>query len=143
MKRIIFILTIIIATLTSCVDNVYINGDLDGMWQLQKVEEKDDTTVIYPQDIYYSFQRNLTFISRMNETNNPLRYLGNLYYNEEEKTVTINGLRNFPFESQVATLETLKKFMIFNTETVFDIQVLNNDQLIMDYENYRYTLRRW
>lgn len=128
--------------LASC-DNVYINGDLDGMWQLKMVENNNDASTTYPKNIYYSFQRNLTFISRQDETNNPLRYLGNLYYDEQEKSVTINGLRNFPYEKYVATLNDLKQFMIFDTNTTFNIIELDNEQLIMEWNNYRYYLIRW
>ena len=128
--------------LASC-DNVYINGDLDGMWQLKMVENNNDASTTYPKNIYYSFQRNLTFISRQDETNNPLRYLGNLYYDEQEKSVTINGLRNFPYEKYVATLNDLKQFMIFDTSTTFNIIELDNEQLIMEWNNYRYYLIRW
>lgn len=144
MKNIIYILLSLTLIFSACCDNVYINGDLDGMWQLQKVENKnnpEETTI--PQNIYYSFQRNLTFISKQDETSTPYRFLGNLYYNQEEKTVTINGLRNFPNESYVATLNDLKRFMIFNTNTVFNVLTLDNKQLIMEYDNYIYYLKRW
>ncbi len=143
MKKIIFLLTIIIAILTSCCDNVYVNGDLDGMWQLQSVEDRENQTTCYPKDIYYSFQRNLTFISRMNETDTPVRYIGNLYYNEEEKEIHINGLRKFPHEETVATKEMLQQFYIFETDVRFTIHSLNKKQLTMDYSKYRYTLRKW
>ena len=144
MKNIIYILLSLTLIISACCDNVYINGDLDGMWQLQKVENKNNPEDIkIPQDIYYSFQRNLTFISKQNETSTPYRFLGNLYYNQEEKTVTINGLRNFPYEIQVATLNDLKQFMIFNTNTVFNVLTLDSEQLIMEYDNYIYYLKRW
>jgi hypothetical protein len=128
--------------LSAC-DKVYINGDLDGMWQLQKVENSEDNTAEYKQNIYYSFQRNLTFISKQNETDVPLRYLGNLYYSEQDKSVTINGLRNFPNEKYIATLDDLKQFMIFDINTTFKILELDNEQLIMEHKNYRYYLKRW
>ena len=143
MKKIIYLFLFLTFILSAC-DNVYINGDLDGMWQLQKVENKnnpEDFTIL--QEIYYSFQRNLTFISKQNETNNPLRYLGNLYYNEQEKTVTIDGLRNFPNEKYVATLNDLKQFMIFDTKVVFNVLTLDNKQLIMECKDYKYYLIRW
>lgn len=142
MKKTIY-LFIIVTALVSCCDNVYTNGDLDGMWQLQTVEDMDKKSVQYPKDIYYSFQRNLTFISRMNETDIPLRYLGNMYYNNDKSTVNINGLRNFPNETLIATKEILEQFMIFDTDVTFTIKTLDNKQLIMDYNRYRYTLKRW
>ena len=142
MKKCIYILVIFVA-LTSCFDNVYINGDLDGMWQLQKVENVSNATIEYPRDIYYSFQRNLTFISRMNETEKEVRYLGNLYYDSEEGTVTIGGFRKFNDEKLVATMEILRQFMLFDLETVFVVEKLDKKQLIMNCGVYTYYLRRW
>lgn len=142
MKKVIYILLVLVSMLAAC-DKVYINGDLDGMWQLKKVENTNESAVEYPKDIYYSFQRNLTFISKQNETDIPLRYLGNLYYSEQDKSVTINGLRNFPDEAYVATLDDLKQFMLFDTNIIFKISTLDKEQLIMEYGNYRYYLRRW
>ena len=141
MKKIIYLFLCLTFMLSAC-DNVYINDDLDGMWQLQKVE-KTNTPTEYPKDIYYSFQRNLTFISKQNETSNPLRYLGNLYYNKEEKTVTLNGFRNFPNENYVATLNDLKQFMIFDTKSVFNVLTLDNKLLIMECGSYNYYFIRW
>lgn len=143
MKKYIHIFIILLTTMLSACDKVYINGDLDGMWQLQKVENSEDNTAEYKQNIYYSFQRNLTFISKQNETDAPLRYLGNLYYSEQDKSVTINGLRNFPNEKYIATLDDLKQFMIFDINTTFKILELDNEQLIMEHKNYRYYLKRW
>lgn len=143
MKKHIHIFIILLTTMLSACDKVYINGDLDGMWQLQKVENSEDNTAEYKQNIYYSFQRNLTFISKQNETDVPLRYLGNLYYSEQDKSVTINGLRNFPYEKYIATLDDLKQFMIFDINTTFKILELDNEQLIMEHKNYRYYLKRW
>ena len=143
MKKYIHIFIILLTTMLSACDKVYINGDLDGMWQLQKVENSEDNTAEYKQEIYYSFQRNLTFISKQNETDVPLRYLGNLYYSEQDKSVTINGLRNFPNEKYIATLDDLKQFMIFDINTTFKILELDNEQLIMEHKNYRYYLKRW
>lgn len=143
MKKHIHIFIILLTTMLSACDKVYINGDLDGMWQLQKVENSEDNTAEYKQNIYYSFQRNLTFISKQNETDAPLRYLGNLYYSEQDKSVTINGLRNFPNEKYIATLDDLKQFMIFDINTTFKILELDNEQLIMEHKNYRYYLKRW
>ncbi len=143
MKRIITSLTIAVVLLSSCVDNVYINGDLDGMWQLQKVEDTSSGSTIYPLDIYYSFQRNLTFISRMNENEEPLRYLGNFYYDSEKGTINIDGLRLFPQEKPAATKEDLKQFMLYDLSTTFIIDHLSSKQLIMSDGTLQYTLKKW
>lgn len=143
MKKTIQLLAIILATLITSCDNVYINGDLDGMWKLQKVEEEGIDDAIYPEDIYYSYQRNLTFISIMNENDDPIRYLGNMYYNKEENTVTINGFTLFPHENHIADIDDLKKFMLYDLETVFTIEELDNRILIMRNDKRRYTFMKW
>ena len=66
-----------------------------------------------------------------------------MYYNNDKSTVNINGLRNFPNETLIATKEILEQFMIFDTDVTFTIKTLDNKQLIMDYNRYRYTLKRW
>ena len=142
MKRFLHILLIFALMFSAC-DNIYINGYLHGMWNLQKVEDCEKGNLEYPQDIYYSFQHYLTFISKHNETEFPLRYLGNLYYDKVENTININGLRNFPNEKYVATLNDLEQFMIFDTNTTFNILTLDNEQLILEYNSYRYYLIRW
>ena len=85
----------------------------------------------------------MTFISRMNETDVAVRYLGNLYYNSKEGSVTINGLRKFTDEKQIATTEILRQFMLFDLESVFIIRKMDKKQLIMSSGSYTYYLQRW
>ena len=137
MKKILYIL-LVTSTLIAC-DKVYINGDLDGMWKLQQVESS--STTHYPTDIYYSFQRHLTQISKHYEEKLPLRYLGNLYYHGD--TVTMSGFRKYLEEENVASPDILEGFHLYNDSTVFIIEKLNDETLIMRNEERRYTLRKW
>ena len=136
-KSIITILLCIVA-LTAC-DKAFINGDLDGMWKLQQVESSSSTH--YPTDIYYSFQRHMAQISKHYEEKLHLRYLGNLYYRGD--TVTMSGFRKFLEEEIVASPEILEVFYLQNDSTVFNIEKLNDETLIMYSEDRRYTLRKW
>lgn len=138
MKRIILILSIITATLQSC-DKVYINGDLDGMWQLQKVEFSDSAA--YPQDIYYSFQRHLVQVSENYEEGLPLRYIGDLDYTGD--TLRISGFRKFLEEEIVAGMNELERFFLYDTVTVFKVEVLDDSQLTLRSNRALYTLKKW
>lgn len=138
MKRIILILSVITATLQSC-DKVYINGDLDGMWQLQKVEFSDSAA--YPQDIYYSFQRHLVQVSENYEEGLPLRYIGDLDYTGD--TLRISGFRKFLEEEIVAGMNELERFLLYDTVTVFKVEVLDDSQLTLRSNRALYTLKKW
>ena len=137
MRKITAILLCLVA-LAAC-DKAFINGELDGMWILQQVE--DGERVMQPENISYSFQRHMTFISEHYEEKMPTRYLGNLYYQGD--TVTMSGFRKFLEEHIVATPEKLQEYYLYNDSTVFVIERLDEDMLIMKSENRRYTLRRW
>lgn len=133
-----FILITMLVALISC-DKVYINGDLDGMWQLQRVEIGD--TVEYPQGIYYSFQRHLVQVGKYYEEGMPLRYTGNLDY--KGNTLTISNLRKFLEEEKPATEHELAIFHLYDTETVFNIEKLNDEMLILCNDKKRYVLKKW
>ncbi len=138
MKKSILALAVTLTALVSC-DKVYINGDLDGMWQLQKVEKGD--TVEHPQGIYYSFQRHMAQIGKYYDEGIPLRYLGNLYYSGD--TLTMSGFRKFLEEEKECTAEELKMFYVFSDSATFIIEKLGDEVLIMKNGERRYSLRKW
>ena len=137
MKR--FFLIFFLAMMFVACDKVYINGELDGMWQLQRVE--CDRGVYAPEDIYYSFQRHLTFISKHYDEKLPLRFLGNLYYSGD--TVVMSGFRKFLEEGIVATPEILSDFYLYDDSTVFVVDRLDDEVLVMRSCDGCYTLRKW
>ena len=137
MKRLLLIL-LLVPMFVAC-DKVYINGELDGMWQLQRVEYAGN--VYTPCDIYYSFQRHLSQISKHYDEMLPLRYLGNLYYTGD--TVVMSGFRKFLEEDIVATPPTLAGFYLYSDSTVFVVERLDDEFLIMNSVDGRYTLRKW
>ena len=137
MKR--FFIILFAAMMFVACDKVYINGDLDGMWQLQRVERGDE--VVAPVDIYYSFQRHLTFVSKHYDEEMPLRYLGNLHYSGD--TVVMSGFRKFLEEDIVATADALAGFYLYSDSTVFVVERLDDEILVMRSGDGCYTLRRW
>ena len=137
MKR--YLLILFFAMMFVACDKVYINGKLDGMWQLQRVERAGE--IHTPENIYYSFQRHLTFVSKHYDEELPLRLLGNLRYSGD--TVVMSGFRKFLEEHIVATPQTLSGFYLYSDSTVFVIETLNDERLIMNSGDARYTLRKW
>ncbi|MBQ5662983.1 MAG: lipocalin-like domain-containing protein [Bacteroidaceae bacterium] len=133
-----FLILLLVPMLVAC-DKVYINGDLDGMWQLQRVERGENTHT--PSDIYYSFQRHLTFVSKHYDEKMPYRFLGNLSYYGD--TIVMSGFRKFLEEEIIATPDILSAFYLYADTTLFVIESLNDDFLIMNSRDGRYTLRRW
>lgn len=140
MKRLFVILSIAL-TFTSCdIDKVYINDDLDGMWQLQQIESTD--TIIMPRGIYYSFQRHMAQVSKHYEEDIPLRFIANLHYNKG-KEITISGMRRFLEEEKLPSPEELKILYLPSDSITFNISLLNKERLIMLHNNHIYSLRKW
>ena len=137
MKRLIYI-TIAALFFAAC-DKVYINGNLDGMWQLQKVELKESTE--YPQGIYYSFQRHMAQVGRYYSEGVPLRFIGNLEYNGNR--LTISGLRKFLEEEKLCTREELDMFYLYTDSVTFTIEKLDKEVLIMNNGEKRYLFEKW
>ena len=135
-------LTILIAilSLTAC-DKVYINGDLDGMWQLQQVEKEGN--IEYPEGIYYSFQRHMAQVGKYYENAEqlPKRYLGEMDYSGN--ILIVYNFREFGKEENVATTEILQEYFLYDTLTQFSIERLDEDFLIMKSDRATYTLEKW
>lgn len=53
-KKYILLIFIVLVSITSC-QKASINGDLDGMWQLMKIEKKDKPAEV-PNQLYYCIQ---------------------------------------------------------------------------------------
>lgn len=139
MKRILVILSIV-TMLSSCeIDKVYINGDLDGMWQLQRIANAD--TLIEPQGVYYSFQRHMAQVSKHYEEKIPLRFIANLDYSGER--ISIYGMRRYLEEEKIPTQEELNMLYLPSDSVTFDILTLDKEALIMSRNDCIYSLRKW
>lgn len=137
MRKGVYIL--ITGTLLAACDKVYINGELDGMWRLENVIYPDSTAS--PEQIFYSFQRHMTQVSKHNDSTLPVRFLGNLYY--DGTTLTMSHFYSFPHEEYAATAEILKEFHLHSDSTVFRVMSLDDESLIMKDGERVYTLRKW
>ena len=132
------IILMLAAILAAC-DKVYINGDLDGMWKLQQVEQGEESH--YPTDIYYSFQRHMAQVSKHYDEKPPLRFIGHMTYRGD--TITMSGFRKYLEEDKIATPDILKGFYLYNDSSVLKIEKLDDEMLIMRSNEARYVLRKW
>ena len=139
MKRLFAILSIAFILVSCDIDKVYINGDLDGMWQLQHIQSAG--TVIEPQGVYYSFQRHMAQVSKHYEEKIPLRYIANLDYSGER--ISIYGMRRFLEEEKRPSQEELKILYLPSDSITFNILTLNKESLIMSHNDLTYSLRKW
>lgn len=139
MKKTLFILSIITMLAACDIDKVYINGDLDGMWQLQQVDSVGKT--VNAQSVYYSFQRHMAQISKHYTEDIPLRFIANLNY--EGNTITIYSMRRFLEEEKLPTEQELKMLFLPSDSVTFNINSLDSKQLIMSCGELMYTLRKW
>ena len=132
------IILMLAAILAAC-DKVYINGDLDGMWKLQQVEQGEESH--RPTDIYYSFQRHMAQVSKHYDEKPPLRFIGHMTYRGD--TITMSGFRKYLEEHRVCSPEELKMFHLHSDSTIFTIEKLDDDILIMKNDVGKYILRKW
>ena len=139
MKKLSLILSIALVLASCDIDKVYINGDLDGMWQLQQIESAD--TLIKPQGVYYSFQRHMAQVSKHYEEEIPLRFIANLDYSGKE--ISIYGMRRFLEEEKLPTKEELKILYLPSDSITFKILTIGKENLIISCKDCTYSLRRW
>lgn len=139
MKIIKYILFISLLLLASC-DKAFENGELDGMWRLEKVEVSGKE--IYPSDVYYSFQRHLVMLGVYSEQAPPLLYMANFDYSAGK--IVMNNFYAHPGIEGECNLSELEKYYIYNATETFMVDVLNADVLLMHTADGRiYNFRKW
>lgn len=139
MKRLFTTLSIAAMLLSCDIDKVYINGDLDGMWQLRQVESAD--TTVSPQGVYYSFQRHMAQVSKHYDEDIPLRFIANLDYKNEK--ITISGMRRYLEEEKKPTAQELNLLYLTSDSVTFDILTLDKEHLVMSTDKSTYYLSKW
>ena len=137
LKKILYICLLLLAM--SC-EKIFINGDLDGMWRLQSIE--NEGSVVYPDSIFYSFQRHLVMMGIFSETELPKNwYMGCFTY--EGDSVTINNFYRYPGTDGICVPEELKKLHIYDTIVGFKVEHLDDKVLILSESDRKYSFRKW
>lgn len=129
MKKLIYIIGIIF--LIAC-DKLPINGKLDGMWQLQRVEYMNGQTESL-EKTYYSIQLHLIKLTKVydgdlygSKSNN---YIGRFIYTKD--SLYIHDFRPYKNEGNQATLEQLLPFGMSEVSERFKIEELNRKKMIL------------
>ena len=137
MKKILYICLLLL--ICSC-ERIFINGELDGMWRLQRVESADE--VVFPDSIFYSFQRHLLMAGIYSETAHPRNfYMGCFYY--DGNSIMMNNFSQYPGTSGVCIPAELDNLYIFDTVAVFNVEHLDDDKLILSSFGREYSLVKW
>lgn len=112
----------------------YINGDLDGQWQVLTIEYLSDGHVdnVKSKQIYYSF--NLHTVHLRQVYGLPGAVVGNMKY--DEKTMTLD----FPLVEEVASLSA---WGMNTTVTTFAVKHLSKEKLVIESDYSVVTCRKF
>lgn len=139
MKGIKYFVVVLLLVLASC-DKAFENGELDGMWRLERVEMND--AELFPENIYFSFQRHLVMLGAYYEQASPLLYMAEFDY--LDGAITMQCFYKHPGIDGECSMEDLAMYYIFNSVEVFYVDVLNDKTLLMHTGDGRsYSFRRW
>lgn len=138
MSKKLLIYLVIPFILISC-EKIYINGDLDGMWKLEKVVKGD--SVEYPANICYSFQRHLVMLGEYYAEGFPDYYMAEFDYVGD--TLTMTKFYKYPGRDDICDMEELKEYYIFSDTMVFVVDNMNSERLLMHTEERDYYFEKW
>ena len=137
LKKILYVCLLI---LTISCEKIFINGDLDGMWRLQSVE--DENSVVYPDTIFYTFQRHLVMMGIYSETELPKNwYMGCFFYDGD--SITMNNFYRYPGTDGICVSEELKNLHIYDTIVGFKVEHLDDKVLVLSEYDRKYSFRKW
>lgn len=137
MKRILLLL-VVPFILASC-EKAFINGELDGMWKLHSVETAD--SVSYPANIRYSFQRHLVMLGEYYDEGFPDFYMAE--FDKKGNELVMFKFCKYPANLGVSNMEELEKYYIFSDTVRFNIEVLDDEVLVMNDGERRYSFSKW
>lgn len=139
-------LIIAVALMSSC-ESYLVNGELDGFWQVQSIENKlTDETTDCEGDIYYSFQRDLVLLTYKS----PHRPIGQIkehyiaYFAHQEDSISMTDFRIYlDKEATQAPLHSLEKFGLYDLFTTFHIEQLTKEALTLSSDKACITMRKY
>ena len=148
-KRFYNILALSIGIAFTACDSYLINGDLDGIWQLQTIERHNPDTIIRNEgDLFYSFQRHTILIGDYNNPDGPVGQLKSEQYDclferigdsiMMEEFQLYYKRENHPYDTT-----RLKRFGIYDKKSIFHIEELNSKRLILRSDSATITLRKY
>ena len=137
LKRIIYICFLLL--FLSC-ERIFINGELDGMWRLERVESEAD--VVYPDSIFYSFQRHLVMMGIYSETEHPKNfYMGCFSY--DGNNIVMDNFYRYRGMDGVCVPEELENLYIYDVTANFKVENIDNKKLVLSSFGREYTFTKW
>lgn len=137
MKKILYVCLLLL--LLSC-ERIFINGELDGMWRLRRVD--NGVVVEHPDSIFYTFQRHLVMLGIYSETEHPKNwYMGCFEY--EGDSIVMNNFYRYPGTDGIRVPKELENLYIFDTVAKFKVEHLSNDMLLLSSSDVEYTFEKW
>ena len=137
MKKILYICLLFL--LLSC-ERIFINGELDGMWRLRRVD--NGVVVEHPDSIFYTFQRHLVMMGIYSETEHPKNwYMGCFEYDGD--SILMNNFYRYPGTDGIRVPKELENLYIYDTIAKFKVEHLSNDMLLLSSFDVEYTFEKW
>lgn len=137
MKKILYLCLLLL--LLSC-ERIFINGELDGMWRLRRVD--NGVVVEHPDSIFYTFQRHLVMLGIYSETEHPRNwYMGCFEYDGD--SIVMNNFYRYPGTDGIRVPKELENLYIYDTIAKFKVEHLSNDMLLLSSSNVEYTFEKW
>ena len=146
MRKLLFILTLCILVV-SCELETSGNKELDGYWQMSQVDTLSTGGVADTREalVFWGVQGKLLQI-RFSESGS---FLGEgllFRFNKDDKNLTrmspvIHHL--YEVDEPIDDVEVLKPFGIFHLEEVFDIENLDDNEMVLTNDSLRLHFRRY
>jgi hypothetical protein len=137
MKKILYLCLLLL--LLSC-ERIFINGELDGMWRLRRVD--NGVVVEHPDSIFYTFQRHLVMLGIYSETEHPRNwYMGCFEYDGD--SIVMNNFYRYPGTDGIRVPKELENLYIYDTIAKFKVEHLSNDMLLLSSSDVEYTFEKW
>lgn len=136
-----------IALTCSC-ESYLVNGNLDGLWQVQAIENKQTDEIIDCKgEIYYAFQRNLIQLG-YKYPNKPIGHVMHHYISSFENLGDSLYIEEFHYQytdstGPVNNISTLNKFGIYDRATTFHIEEFSKSSLTLTSDKARITMQKY
>ena len=136
MKKILILFALAIIV-TSC-GKTPINGKLDGMWQLMKIEKENGEDINTKKErIYYSIQLHLINLTKVNAP----QYLGR--FNHAGDSLFVHDFRVEGDNSTLATKEQLETFGLSEVSERFGVEKLDRKDMVLKSKTARLIFRKF
>ncbi len=144
-----YILTVsfaLILLFSSC-ESYLINGDLDGFWQVQEIEQLETGDIVQcNNEFFYAFQRHIVQLTKYPPTH-VMGQMGTRYhacFDWQGDSISMGDFREYDLDGskKKAPLSELKRFGLYQEYTTFHI-ILSKETLTLTSDSTRISLRKY